>query len=170
MSFMKKELLLFWDKISQTFANIFYCIGKVLKTLIKFLDALWKSSQTIINFHNAFGEKLSNFHQISLMVWGKAPKLSWNCFVVLGKDLKFLSNFLDTLEKGLQLTLKFLMDWKRSQANLKVENFLVCMQLQTCQKSFHVKWRKFPSKHFGCLMVPVTKGRQPRKMKGTKTK
>jgi len=42
------------------------------------------------------------------MVWGKAPKLSSNFFDVLGKDLNFFfSNFLDALEKGLKLTLKF---------------------------------------------------------------
>jgi hypothetical protein len=58
------------------------------------------------------------------MVWGNTPKLSWNFFDVLGKDLNFFINFLDALEKGLKLTLKmFLMDSKRSQANLKVEIF-----------------------------------------------
>jgi len=31
MSFMKKELLLFWDKISQTFSNIFYALEKFSK-------------------------------------------------------------------------------------------------------------------------------------------
>jgi hypothetical protein len=123
---------------------------KSSQTFIKFHNALVKSSHTFIKFHNAFGEKLSNFHQISLMVWGKAPKLSSNFFDVLGKDL----NFLDTLEKGLKLTLKFWMDWKRSQANLKVEIFLVCMQLQTYQKSFHVKFRdpmeKVPKQRSSC--------------------
>jgi hypothetical protein len=63
--------------------------GKALKLSLNFIMLLWKSSQTIIKFHNAFGEKLSNFHQISLMVWEKAPKLSWKFFDVFGKDLNF---------------------------------------------------------------------------------
>ncbi len=95
-----KKSCSFWDKISQTLWNIFHALEKFSKLWPNFLMLCGKSSHTIIKFHNAFGEKLSNFHQISLMVWGKAPKLHGISLMFWAKTSIFFKSI-------------FLTHWKR---------------------------------------------------------
>ncbi len=50
----------FWDKISQTLSNNFYALAKLSKLWSNFMLLCGKALKTIIKFHNAFVEKLSN--------------------------------------------------------------------------------------------------------------
>lgn len=168
-----KKSCSFWDKISQTLSNIFYALEKFSKLWSNFLMLCGKALKLSSNF---------------ITLWQKALKLSSNFIMLSWKALELSSNFFDGLGKHSQTFMEFLwcfgkrpqffyqFSWRIGKGSQtytknvldgfkKVSSksqgwnfFLYACNCKLCQKSFHVKWRKFPSKDFGCLWFHLLKG------------